>query len=87
MKNAFESSGTSPTRSESAPQPPHDFFLEDHGSIFLLTPISPSAQNWLGEHIGSDNGYQPFWPTAVVEHRCIADIVAGIQADGLVVIR
>jgi hypothetical protein len=62
-----------------------DFFLENHGSIFLLKPQTPVATFWLEEHIGQDNGYQPMWPTVLVEHRFIADIVAGIQNDGLAV--
>ena len=37
----------------------------------------------LEAHIGQDNGYQPYFPTVVVEPRYIADIVAGIQNDGL----
>jgi hypothetical protein len=62
-----------------------DFLVENHSSIFLLKPQTPSAISWLEEHIGQDNGYQPYWPICVVEHRFIADIVAGIQNDGLAV--
>lgn len=62
-----------------------DFSLENHGSIFLLRPITPAARSWVDEHIGEDNGYQPYYPTVVVEHRYIGDIVHGAIADGLVV--
>ena len=62
-----------------------DFVVEDHGSIFLLQPLSAAACEWIEEHIGEDNGYQPYWPTVVVEHRYISDIVAGIRSDGLLV--
>ena len=62
-----------------------DFLVENHGSIFLLKPRTPSATSWVESHIGRENGYQPMWPTVVVEHRYIADIVAGIQNDGLAV--
>jgi hypothetical protein len=48
-------------------------------------PLTPSATSWIEEHIGQDNGYQPHFPTIVVEHRYIADIVDGIQNDGLAV--
>ncbi len=74
--DSFVRSGSSPTV---------DFLCENHGSIFLLRPLTPSATTWLEEHIGQDNGFQPHWPTVVVEHRYIADIVHGIQNDGLVV--
>ena len=69
-------SGTSPTC---------DFEVQNHDSIFLLIPQTDSARNWVDDHIGKDNGYQPHYPTVVVEHRYIADIVAGIQGDGLAV--
>ena len=75
--DSFIASGNSPT------QP--DFVVENHGSIFLLRPLTPAAKAWVEEHIG-DNGYQPYYPTVVVEHRFIADIVHGAQADGLVVV-
>ena len=80
--DAFQTSGNSPTHSGKI-QP--DFVVENHGSIFLLKPLTPSATSWIEEHIGQDNGYQPYFPTVVVEARCIADIVAGIQNDGLAV--
>lgn len=76
-KDAFKQSGSSPT------QP--DFVVENHGSIFLLTPLSPPAKTWVNEHIGSENGFQPYWPTVVIEHRYISDIVQGIRNDGLAV--
>ena len=74
--DSFAASGSSPTI---------DFLCENHGSIFLLKPLTPSATSWVEEHIGQDNGYQPYFPTIVVEHRYIADIVAGIHNDGLAV--
>jgi len=72
----FVASGSSPTV---------DFLCENQGSIFLLKPLTPSATSWIEEHIGQDNGYQPHFPTIVVEHRFISEIVAGIQGDGLAV--
>ena len=74
--DSFISSGSSPTL---------DFLCENHGSILLLKPLTPSAVSWVEEHIGQEDGYQPYFPTVVVEHRYIADIVAGIQNDGLAV--
>lgn len=62
-----------------------DFAVENHGSIFLLRPQNEEAIAWIEEHIGEDNGLQPYFPTIVVEHRYITDIVEGIQNDGLAV--
>ncbi len=75
--NSFVASGNSPTA---------DFEVQNHGSIFLLIPQSTSARIWIDDHIGRDNGYQPHYPTVVIEHRYIADIVRGIQDDGLAVV-
>ena len=73
--DSFVASGNSPTA---------DFELQNHGSIFVLIPQSTSARIWINDHIGRDNGYQPHYPTVIIEHRYIADIVEGIVADALV---
>jgi len=75
--DSFVASGNSPTA---------DFELQNHGSIFVLIPQSTSARIWINDHIGRDNGYQPHYPTVVIEHRYVADIVRGIQNDGLAVV-
>jgi hypothetical protein len=75
--DSFSTSGNSPTQS--------DFHVENHGSIFLLRPLTDSAKSWVEEHIGEDNGFQPYWPTVAIEPRYVENIVDGIQNDGLVV--
>ena len=76
---------------DSVSSPPHsrriplDFVLENHGSICLLRPLTSSAVAWVEEHIGQDNGFQPYFPTVVVEPRYMADIVEGIRNVGLAV--
>jgi hypothetical protein len=74
-------SGSSPTRTV----PSADFFLENHGSILLLRPQTVSARIWIDDHIGKDNGFQPYYPTVVIEPRYVGDIVDGITNDGLAV--
>ena len=49
MKDAFAASGSSPTRSESRLQPSPDILVENHGSIFLLRPVTCVGQSWLKE--------------------------------------
>ncbi len=78
--DSFIASGNSLTHSGKIPA---DSTVENHGSIFLLKPLTPSATSWIEEHIGQDNQYQPYFPTVVVEHRYIADIVTDVQNDGL----
>ena len=58
-----------------------DLLIRDHGSIFLLTAVTPAGKEWVAEHIPADA--QTFGKAIVVEHRYIADIVNGARADGL----
>jgi hypothetical protein len=79
----FVASGSSPT--PRAEQASPDFLLENHSSIYLLRPLTESARIWVEDHIGPDNGFQPYWPAVVIEHRYIGSILEGIQGDGLAV--
>ena len=76
--DAFQTSGTSPT-SEAEP----DFRCENHGSIFLLYPLSESAQSWIEENLPSDA--QWFGNAVAIEHRYIWPVLDGIQNDGMAV--
>ncbi len=76
-RDSFVASGNSPT--QSIP----DFVVQNEGSIFLLHPHTDAARTWVEEHIGADNGFQPYWPSVVIEDRYIADILEGIGADRL----
>ena len=68
-------------RSGSSPTP--DFLVENHGSIFLLQPLTPAAESWIEEFLPQ---YRiTFGSAVVVEYRYIADIVEGIRNDGLAV--
>jgi hypothetical protein len=60
-----------------------DFEVQNHGTIFLLCPLTDSAGAWVEEHPPDDA--LTFGRGICVEHRYIADVVAGIQRDGLVV--
>ena len=74
--DSFTASGTSPTV---------DFLCENHGSIFLLRPISPSAFAWIQEHLPPDR--ITFGNAVVIEPRYVWAILVGLQEDGLVVAR
>ena len=58
--DSFVSSGNAPT---------FDFLCENHGSIFLLRPVSPSAFSWIEEHLPPDR--ITFGNAIAVDHRCI----------------
>jgi hypothetical protein len=72
--DSFAASGSSPTP---------DFMVENHGTIFLLQPLTPAANSWIDENLPVDR--TTFGAAAVVEHRYISEIVCGATADGLVV--
>lgn len=57
------------------------FTVRGHGSISILVPLSEAACDWIDEHLPNDA--QWFGHGVVVEHRYLADILAGIEADGL----
>ena len=61
-----------------------DFIIEGDGrfcTVYLLRPLTPSAFEWIKEHIPQDA--QRLGNAVAVEHGYIADILAGIQGDGL----
>jgi hypothetical protein len=74
--DSFVASGSSPTP---------DFLCENHGSIFLLRPISPPAFAWIEEHLPPDR--LTFGNAVVIEPRYVWAILVGLQDDGLVVTR
>jgi hypothetical protein len=78
--DSFVGSGSSPTHSGKIPP---DFVVENHGTIFLLQPLTPAANSWIEENLPDDR--LTFGGGVVVEHRYIADIVRGAITDGLVV--
>ena len=52
-------------------------------SIITIEPLTDLAREWIDEHIGPDNGYQPYYPKIVVEPRYLDDILEGMVNDGL----
>jgi len=78
--DSFAASGNSPTRSDEP-----DFCCENHGSLFLLFPLTQHARSWIEEHLPEDA--QWFGNAVVVEHRYIWTVLDGIQDAGLAVSR
>ena len=60
-----------------------DVQVENHGTIFLVRALSTFAANWIEEHVSDDGQF--FGGALLVEHRYIADLVAGMREAGLVV--
>jgi hypothetical protein len=60
-----------------------DVSLSNHGSIFTFRPLTDHARQWIEENVDPD---APWWAGAIaVEPRMAYDLVAGMQADGLVI--
>ena len=58
-----------------------DIKVQNEGSIYLLSSLTPAGEDWIEEHIPED---AMTWGGAiVVEHRYIEAIVVGAIADGL----
>jgi hypothetical protein len=81
MSSNVGSANDSFAASGSSPQIEPDCFVENHGSIFLLRPVTPAGFAWVSEHIPEDAQF--FGEAVCVEHRYIADIVEGIRDSGL----
>ena len=71
MIDAFQTSGTSPT-----PDAGPDFLCDNHGSLFLLFPLTQHAHSWIEEHLPEDAQW-------FIEHRYVWTILEGIQDAGL----
>lgn len=62
-----------------------DVRIENHGSLYLLRPISALARQWLIDNVGTPNDeVQWFGGALVVEPRYVSDILVGVRAAGLV---
>ena len=62
-----------------------DFVVRDEGTIWLFTPLTPSALQFLSEHIQDDAQY--FGDSLIVEHRYVEDLLLGLSEHGLEAVR
>ena len=58
-----------------------DFNVTDHGSLFLLLPVTPAAKRWVTDHLPDDA--PRLGASVAVEPRFVAPIIEGILSDGL----
>jgi hypothetical protein len=66
------------------PTDKHDFTVRYEGGLVLLVPNTKLGINWANHNIGADNGYQPSWPTVILEPRYVDNVLKGIHRLGLV---
>jgi hypothetical protein len=74
--NPSRSSGSSPTE-----KPVIDFAVRDEGTIWLFTPQTPAAFDFLSENIQEDAQY--FGDSLAVEHRHVYDLLLGLREHAL----
>lgn len=57
--------------------------ITDTGSIVLIEPMTRRAAAWIDEDVGAESGFQPWYPTIIVEPRYVDAIIDGMAADGI----
>ena len=62
-----------------------DFVVRDEGTVWLFTPLTPAALQFLSKHIQDDAQY--FGDSLVVEHRYVEDLLLGLTEQGLKAVR
>jgi hypothetical protein len=62
-----------------------DFNVLDEGTIWLFTPLTPLAFEFLSEHI--QEGAQYLGPSLAVGHRHVYDLLIGLREFGLTAVR
>lgn len=60
-----------------------DALVGGGGSIYTVTPMTDAAREWIDEYVTGEQ--QWLGRSLAVEHRYIADLVAGMQSCGLTV--
>ncbi len=58
-----------------------DFRIDNHGSVIILSALTPDADDWCIDNLPSDRTI--FAGGTVIEPRYIDDIVEGITESGL----
>jgi hypothetical protein len=61
----------------------YDVTVENHGSIFLVRPLTDAAKTWIKENVDPEAQYHG--DALAVEHKYIQDIVDGMIENGLMV--
>jgi hypothetical protein len=60
-----------------------DFSLVDHGSVWLLTPFSDAAHDWVDDNLPEEA--MRFGLSIAVEPRYVRNIAVGIIEDQLTI--
>jgi hypothetical protein len=58
-----------------------DVQFTDHGSIWLVQPLTPAGEDWIADNLPEDA--QSWSGAVVVEPRYVGDIAQGMTDSGL----
>lgn len=64
--------------------PRADFDITNHGSIVMIAPLTPAAQEWWDENVPTE-GWQWMGGACAVEPRCVEALVEGLQEEGFTI--
>lgn len=63
-----------------------DILVENHGSVMMIQPLTPAAENWIDENLNPED-WQWLGDAFACEPCCVSNILEGMEADGLIVHR
>lgn len=63
---------------------PHDFQVQNEGSVILVRPLTPEARAWVDEHVEVED-WAWLGTAFACDPRYVADLVALIGASGFTV--
>lgn len=61
-----------------------DVVVENHGSVCMVTPMSPAAHEWVDENVQLDS-WQWLGASFACEPRYVSSLIDGMVDDGLTV--
>jgi hypothetical protein len=61
-----------------------DVLVGDHGSVCMVTPMSPAAREWVDENVSLES-WQWLGTSFSCEPRYVTSLIEGMQEDGLTV--
>ena len=61
-----------------------DVFVENHGSVCMVTPMSPAACAWVDENVSLES-WQWLGASFACEPRYVTTLIDGMQEDGLTI--
>lgn len=62
-----------------------DVTVVNHGSIFIVSPVTPKANRWVKKHLSIES-WQYFGKGFSVDQHYIENLVDGMRTDGQLIV-